>query len=107
MRRLDSLAYEREYTALELEGMRASQINQLVDFAAKLAETADKLPQITDQSLSDEDKITFRAMAKQLHDDTVRLKSKAAAENYRNLNVDYKQLRQTCSSCHRLFRGLR
>ncbi len=107
MRRLNSLAYEREYTALELQNIQAAQINKLVKMADMLANTAEKLPQITEQSLADEDKITFRAMAKQLYADTVNLKRDAAEKRYHNLTAAYKRLRQTCHSCHRLFREKR
>ena len=107
MRRLDMLAYESEYTALELESMRASQVRRLVEFAGELALTAEDLPRITGSALSPEDRITFRALARQLQDDTLKLKNESAENNYSNLKDGYQKLRQTCNSCHRLFRAAR
>ena len=105
MRRLDMLAYENEYTELELQSMRVSQVNRLLEFTDELLIKADNLPQITDTELSESDKITFKAMARQLYTDTLNLEASAADKNYSNMGKRYLELRKTCGSCHRLFRA--
>lgn len=107
MRRLDMLAYENEYTELEIQSMRVSQLNHLLEFADELVTTADNLPQITSEQLSEADRITFKAMARQLYTDTLRLKADAAERNYSDMSARYQGLRRTCDSCHRLFRETR
>jgi len=79
IRRLNSLAWDREYTELEIRKMRTEQIELLVQAAEELIASAENLPEITAQDrLSEEEQTTFRAMARQLH--------------------------QTCNACHNLFR---
>ena len=107
MRSLNLLAYENEYTELELQSLRAAQVNRLLDFAEELTDKADRLPEISDSQLSESDRITFRAMAQQLYTDTLELKKSAAENNYSNMSKRYLELNKTCDSCHRLFRELR
>ena len=107
MRSLNLLAYENEFTELELQSLRASQLNRLLDFAEELTKKAERLPQITDAELKEADKITFKAMARQLYTDTLELKKSAAKNNYNNMSKRYLELNKTCDSCHRLFRELR
>ena len=107
MRSLDLLAYENEYTELELQSLRISQLNRLLDFVDELLNRAEKLPQITESELSESDKTIFKAMAQQLHRETQRMKASAAEKNYSNMGKLYFELRKTCHSCHRLFRGKR
>ena len=104
MRRLNVLAYEREYTELELEKLRARQIKLLAQTAGELAQTAEQLPEDVQKDLSREDQTTFRAMANQLYSESLQLEEEAAANNYRALNECYQRLRETCNACHRLFR---
>ena len=105
MRSLDLLAYENEYTELELQSLRVSQLNRLLDFVDELLARAEELPQITDTALSESDRIIFKAMAQQLHADTLRMKASAAEKNYSDMGKRYLELRRTCDSCHRLFRN--
>ena len=104
MRRLNVLAYEREFTELELEKLRARQIKLLAQTAGELAQTAEQLPEDVQKDLNREDQTTFRAMANQLYSESLRLEKEAEANNYRALNEGYQRLRETCNACHRLFR---
>ena len=105
MRSLDLLAYENEYTELELQSLRVSQLNRLLDFVDELLARAEELPQITDTELSESDRIIFKAMAQQLHGETLNMKASAAEKNYSDMGKRYLELRRTCDSCHRLFRN--
>ncbi len=104
MRRLNVLAYEREYTELELEKLRARQIKLLALTAGELAQTAEQLPEDIQNNLSREDQTTFRAMASQLYSESLRLEEAVEANDHNALNAGYQRLRETCNACHRLFR---
>ena len=105
MGRLNMLAYEREYTELELNQLRAEQIELLIQTASELTQTAENLPNITaDPDLSDSDQITFRAMAAQLYRETRNLQEAYDAGQSQALEPAYQRLHETCNACHRLFR---
>lgn len=105
MRRLNSLAWEREYTELQIREMRAEQIELLVQAAEELIGSAENLPEIAAQEqLSDEEQTTFRAMARQLHKETVMLREYTETRQYEELSRGYRRLHQTCNACHNLFR---
>lgn len=105
MRRLNSLAYEREYTELRIQQMRAEQIELLVQTAGELARSAGKLPEITAQDrLGEEEQTTFRAMAAQLHRETLKLREYAQNRQYGEMARGYQRLHRTCNACHELFR---
>ncbi len=105
MRRLDALAYEREYTALALQRMRAARISELVEMVGELVNRTEDLPSITPQIVSEEDRVTFRALAKHLQSQTIDLKNQIEKDNYADMDATYDELRRTCDSCHRLFRN--
>lgn len=105
MLRLKELAYEREYTELRLDRLRAKQIASLVAEARALVAKASRLPEILNGgTLSAEEQITFIAVAKQLYSETQRLQADVQANRYENLQYGYRQLQRTCSACHKLFR---
>ena len=105
MLRLNELAYEREYTELRLDQLRAEQIASLVAEARNLVANAGRLPEIlNDSSLNAEEQITFIAVAKQLYSETQRLQADVQAKRYENLQYGYRHLQRTCNACHKLFR---
>jgi cytochrome c556 len=104
MQRLNSLAYEREYTQLELDRLRARHIESLVETVNELVQTAEKLPEITQGDLSENDQVTFKALANQLYTETVKLQDAVKENNYSDQNAGYQRLRKTCSACHNLYR---
>ena len=105
MLRLNELAYEREYTELRLDQLRAEQIEALVAEARTLVTKAGRLPEILNGgSLSPEEQITFVAVARQLYSETQQLQAEVQANRYENLQYGYRHLQQTCNACHKLFR---
>ena len=106
MSNLNELAYERERTELGLDRLRAEQIEILAAEAETLAARAGRLTdQLTDTELSEEDRITFSAIANQLQAETLRMRADVRANKFENLSAGYQRLRQTCNACHKLFRG--
>jgi len=105
MSRLNRLSYEREYTELELDRMRAENVESLVDAALQLSRAAERLPDITaDTRLAPEERVTFSAMARQLYHQTLTLQESLDNGQYSDLQTGYQQLRYTCNACHNLFR---
>ena len=105
MSRLNRLSYEQEYTELELDRMRAANIEALVDAALQLSQAAERLPDITGRAhLPPEERITFSAMARQLYQQTQALQDDLNRGRYSELQSGYQQLRYTCNACHNLFR---
>lgn len=105
MLRLNELAYEREYTELGLDRLRAEQIDSLVTESKTLAGNADRLSEILTQGeLTAEELITFKAIANQLYSEALRIQADIHANNFINVDKGYRRLRQTCNACHNLFR---
>lgn len=105
MLRLNELAHEREYTELSLDRLRAEQINALVKEARALVGNAGRLSDMPDEEkLTEEEKITFTAIARQLYSETLQIQADIQANRYRNLQDSYRYLRRTCNACHKLFR---
>jgi len=66
---------------------------------------ADQLPQmLPENQLNAEEQVTFKAMANQLHNETLQLLGTDATRSYIELNSSYQRLQQTCTACHNLFR---
>lgn len=106
MRRLNELAYEREYTELGLDRLRADQIHALVRETEILVNKAKNLSEIvTGGQLTSEERITFRAIASQLHTEAVSLQTAISANNFVNVDAGYRRLQETCNACHNLFRN--
>ena len=104
MRRLNMLAYEREYTDLELEQLFRAQVELLISAADDLRDSAENLPNITSNKLDDTDVTTFRAMASQLYRETLNLQKEINSSHYQEIRLSYQRLRDTCNACHQLFR---
>ncbi len=101
MRRLKLLFYEREYTDLELQDLTEKQIELLSEEANTLVDTAENMNSF--QNISDEDQLTFNAMANQLHDLTQELKNKS--HHRTDLIPSYIKMQDTCNTCHQIFRN--
>lgn len=105
MGRLYTLAYEREYTELEIDRIRHENLEALAHAADELVDISGKLPQILPEyRLTDDEVVTFRAMAGQLKSETLHLLDSDATSSYSDLKNGYRKLRQTCNACHNLFR---
>jgi cytochrome c556 len=103
MQRLNMLIYEREYTELELQQLNKKQIEMLAKEAIALSKTAADLPNITSLSkLTDEEQLTFNAMANQLRDIATELRIESDANH--ETDAVYIKLQSTCNTCHQLFR---
>jgi hypothetical protein len=106
MRRLNTLAYEREYTELQLQKLRTAQITLLVNTVVELIDTIDELPEvISATSLGEADRITFRALARRLLEETLSMRAHVRDGDEEALDDGYRRLQETCAACHRLFRG--
>ena len=93
MGRLYALAYEREYTELELDRIRHENLKALAHAAADLVEISGKLPQILPEyRLTDEEVVTFSAMASQLQAETLHLLDTDATSSYSDLKSGYRKL---------------
>ena len=98
MQRLNMLAYDREYTQLEIYKLRAKQIDQLVDVASELVSNTNRLTNILNEAgLGEEEQLTFKAMANQLYEEALNLQH--------DVNGSSQQLLDTCKTCHKLFRS--
>jgi len=105
MVRLNELAYEREYTELSLDRLRAEQIESLVHEARTLVDNASRLSDIpNEEKLTEEEQITFTAVARQLYSETLQIQADIKANRFENLQGSYRYLQQTCNACHKLFR---
>ena len=105
MGRLYTLAYEREYTELEIDRIRHENLKALAHAADELVDISGKLPQILPEyQLTDDEVVTFRAMAGQLQAETLHLLDSDATSSYSDFKNGYRKLRQTCNACHNLFR---
>ena len=105
MGRLYALAYEREYTELELDRIRHENLEALAHAAADLVTLSGRLPQVLPENrLTDEEQVTFAAMANQLHNETLHLLDTGATSSYNDLKTGYRRLQKTCTACHNLFR---
>jgi hypothetical protein len=105
MRRLELLNYEREYTELEIQKLSHKQIELLSEAAKALVEMADNIPNVASlKNLSDEEQIIFNAMANQLYDNTREFIGENETNNYKAWGPTYQKLKNTCKTCHRLFR---
>lgn len=105
MRRLELLNYEREYTELEIQKLSHKQIELLSGAAKALVEIADNIPNVASlKNLSDEEQIIFNAMANQLYDNTHEFIGENETNNYKAWDPTYQKLKNTCKTCHRLFR---
>ncbi len=105
MQRLDSLAYEREHTALDLQYQRERQVRRLITATRELVEKSEQLPALVDDTnISPEDLTIFRAMAAQLYQKTRDLEQSLHRGHKVSVREGYQNLRETCNACHRLFR---
>lgn len=106
MLQLDSLVYEREYSELELDRIRRRQISQLVYATRELLDSSRELQDMVPATkLSSEDIDTFRALAAELHQTTLKLEQEVQSGHDREAGALYQRLRITCVACHSLFRG--
>ena len=105
MRRLKLLNYEREYTELEIQKLSYKQIELLSEAAKALVETAENIPNIASlKNLSNEGQLIFNEMANQLYDITYELKEGHGSNIHKAWEAAYQKLKNTCKTCHRLFR---
>lgn len=105
MQKLNGLIYEREYTELELQKLSKKQIKLLIEEATKLSQTAINQPNITSlRDLSEEEQLTFNAMANQLREIAMELKREIDSNHQDKVDAVYIKLESTCNTCHRLFR---
>lgn len=106
MLRLNELAYEREYTELGLDSLRARQIEALAKETSILVSNAERLTDILSEGeLNESDQITFMAVANQLNAEVQNIQADVNANRFGNLHAGYRRLQQTCNACHRLFRS--
>jgi hypothetical protein len=106
MQQLDILSYDRERTALELQKLQLRQVEALLEAANELLLRSEQLPQIVpDSSLTEGERITFRALAAELYQQTLYINAQYRMGQGANVQLGYRQLHQTCAACHRLFRA--
>ena len=105
MLRLNELAYERENTELGLDLLRAKQVAALVAAAGSLQASAGHLPNILiTGELNAAEQASFVAIARQLHDESLRLQADIHAYRFDLLPAGYRRLQRICDACHGLFR---
>jgi cytochrome c556 len=105
MKRLNELAYDREYTELGLDRLRAEQIAALVTAAAQLRISAGRLPELLSAGeMSAEEQATFAAIAGQLHAEAQNIQAAVRAYQFDRLPAGYRRLQRICNACHALFR---
>ena len=105
MLRLNELAYEREYTELSLDRLLAKQIAALVNEARNLVDKAGRLSGMDGGGkLTEEEQITFTAVARQLYSETLQMQADVQANRYEKIPGNYRYLHHTCNACHKLFR---
>ena len=105
MRQLNTLAYEREYTELELRKLNKRQVKLLVKEAASLADTTANLTNITSfKNLDDETQLAFNAMVNQLQNISEELRNATENNHQDEIDTAYIKLQETCNTCHTLFR---
>jgi Cytochrome C' len=105
MRRLKLLFYEREYTDLRVQELSKKQIRLLSEEANTLAKTASNLPGLDSlEKLSDEERVSFNALANQLSDITKKLVKVSQTNHQDEIISTYIELQETCNACHQLFR---
>ena len=86
--------------------IRHENLQALARAAADLVDLSGKLPLVLPYNrLTDEEQVTFAAMANQLHNETLHLLDTDTSNSYSDLKTGYRQLLKTCTACHNLFRG--
>ena len=105
MQRLNALVNERSLTALQVMELRVRHLKELISTIDELVIASKELNEaIPGIRLSQENKITFEALAKKLQDEGENLKALAEETNYAGMEPAYQRLRSTCDACHQLFR---
>ena len=105
MMRMNQLVYEREMTALQVQDVRERHLRQLLDTVAELVKAADVLTDaVPGIELNKEDRVIFRAMARQLYLEAQNIGTLVEEKNYAALDPAYRRLNETCNACHSLFR---
>ena len=105
MQRLNALVNERGLTALQIMDLRVQHLKELISTIDELVKAAEDLDEaIPGIRMSQENKITFEALAGKLQEEGKHLKSLAEQTNYAGMEPAYQKLRSTCEACHQLFR---
>ena len=105
MLRLNALVNERGLTALQIMDLRVQHLKELISTIDELVDAAEDLDEaIPGIRMSQENKITFEALAGKLQEEGKHLKSLAEQTNYAGMEPAYQKLRSTCEACHQLFR---
>ena len=80
-------------------------IQDLISITESLIENTDFMKTGSpDLNLDEKELKIFQSMAHQLHADALNLYQVTNEHEYQRIETAYQQLRQTCTSCHRLFR---
>lgn len=105
MARMNGLMMERFMTEEEMDRERSRYAGQIVNAAKILATTAaslqNKLPGL---GLSDDEQVSFRALANQLGQHANDLQQQAENNRFNAMSSTLRDVRNTCQACHALFR---
>ena len=106
MGQMNTLLYEREHTALELDLLRSRYLRALAVAVEDLTREADDLDSLLEGSpLPAPEQARFRELVDQLHTRVVRLQVAAEGGDLSALNDAYGRVVETCDGCHGLFRS--
>ena len=105
MQNLYSLVHKEEFTKPEEDEMRDQYMSDLVSAVEELLISTEMMATgLPEPELDENEIVTFRALAGQLHSEALNIQSLSEYYDYRVIDSAYKRLNQTCEACHSLFR---
>ena len=106
MRGLQSGSRERLPQELDTAGRERAFLQEASSRAEDLAHAADRIAAVVDQTgLTPEQQPVFLGLAERLRDRALHLRRQADRRQTRLIGTTMKEIDETCTSCHTLFRG--
>ena len=105
MHKISNLMENRDVTLTLVDELREDYMQSLIDAAGDLVYAAETLSlQGPIDNLTERDETEFRNLAGRFYENAVNLHLRAMDSNFMEMDSAYKNLDETCNSCHRLFR---
>lgn len=105
MKKLEHATANKEIDHPELGQMRVVYMDDLLEAVEELVTGAEMVEAMSPvPELTENERVTFRAMASQLYTEALYLRAQAENYNYEGADASYQRLMQTCVACHGLFR---
>lgn len=105
MLELNRLMADRALTELQATEKRVQHLNNLIKNVDELVIAAENMTDaIPGVRMTDETRLTFEALTRQLQTEAENIKTMAGEYEYAGMEPAWQRLLTTCDACHRLFR---